>query len=214
MLAVYCVSHVPALPMLQIPSYEGENAKLLLYLIVVVRFSDVLQYVFGKTLGKRRIARRVGPNKAREGAIGGITAAGLIGALLWWAPPQPWESAGIAIFINLAGFAGGLWLSANKRDRGIKDFGSLIPGHGGIRDRIDSLCFAAPIFSIWCGTAIPEGRVANREGLEAEGLVMACVVSRRAGLASPLAPLARCYSLAVSLYPSPPGGHPWLRRRS
>jgi phosphatidate cytidylyltransferase len=87
MLAVYCVSHVPALPMLQIPSYEGENAKLVLYLIVVVRFSDVLQYVFGKTLGKRRIARRVGPNKAREGAIGGITAAGLIGALLWWATP-------------------------------------------------------------------------------------------------------------------------------
>jgi phosphatidate cytidylyltransferase len=146
MLAVYCVSHVPALPMLQIPSYEGENAKLLLYLIVVVRFSDVLQYVFGKTLGKRRIAPRVGPNKTRGGHRRDHRRRPDRGPAMVGHPPQPWESAGIAIFINLAGFAGGLWLSANKRDRGIKDFGSLIPGHGGIRDRIDSLCFAAPIF--------------------------------------------------------------------
>jgi phosphatidate cytidylyltransferase len=147
MVAVYCVSHAPALLMLEIPGYQGENAKLLLYLIVVVQLSDVLQYVFGKTLGRHKIVPRVSPNKTWEGTLGGIAAATLIGTLLWWATPfSPWEAAGIALIINLAGFAGGLCMSAIKRDRGIKDFGSLIDGHGGVMDRIDSLCFAAPLF--------------------------------------------------------------------
>ncbi|HSQ08929.1 MAG TPA: phosphatidate cytidylyltransferase [Chromatiaceae bacterium] len=147
MVAVYCVSHAPALLMLQIPGFEGENAKLLLYLIVVVQLSDVLQYVFGKTLGRHKIVPTVSPNKTWEGAIGGIGSATLIGALLWWATPfSPGAAAGIALIINLAGFAGGLCMSAIKRDRGIKDFGSLIQGHGGVMDRIDSLCFAAPLF--------------------------------------------------------------------
>ncbi len=147
MVAVYCVSHAPALLMLQIPGFEGENAKLLLYLIVVVQLSDVLQYVFGKTLGRHKIVPKVSPNKTWEGAVGGIGSATLIGALLWWATPfSPWAAAGIALVINLAGFAGGLCMSAIKRDRGIKDFGSLIQGHGGVMDRIDSLCFAAPLF--------------------------------------------------------------------
>jgi phosphatidate cytidylyltransferase len=147
MVAVYCVSHAPALLMLEIPGYEGQNAKLLLYLIVVVQLSDVLQYVFGKTLGRRKIVPSVSPNKTWEGTIGGITAATLIGALLCWATPfSLWEAAGIALIVNLAGFAGGLCMSAIKRDRGIKDFGSLIEGHGGVMDRIDSLCFAAPLF--------------------------------------------------------------------
>jgi phosphatidate cytidylyltransferase len=147
MVAVYCVSHAPALLMLEIPGYEGENAKLLLYLIVVVQLSDVLQYVFGKTLGRHKIVPKVSPNKTWEGTIGGISAATLVGALLWWATPfNPWEAAGIALIVSLAGFSGGLCMSAIKRDRGIKDFGTLIEGHGGVMDRIDSLCFAAPLF--------------------------------------------------------------------
>jgi phosphatidate cytidylyltransferase len=147
MVAVYCVSHAPALLMLDIPGYQGENAKLLLYLIVVVQLSDVLQYAFGKTLGRHKIVPRVSPNKTWEGTVGGIAAATLIGGLLWWATPfSPWASVGIALTANLAGFAGGLCMSAIKRDRGIKDFGSLIEGHGGVMDRIDSLCFAAPLF--------------------------------------------------------------------
>lgn len=147
MVAVYCVSHAPALLMLDIPGYAGENAKLLLYLIVVVQLSDVLQYVFGKTLGRHKIVPKVSPNKTWEGTVGGIAAATLIGAALWWVTPfSPWEAAGIALVVNLAGFAGGLCMSAIKRDRGIKDFGSLIQGHGGVLDRIDSLCFAAPLF--------------------------------------------------------------------
>ncbi len=147
MVAVYCVSHAPALLMLQIPGYERQQAKLLLFLIVVVQLSDVLQYVFGKTLGKRRIVPLVSPNKTWEGAVGGIASASLVGALLWWATPfTPWASGAIALLVCILGFAGGLVMSAIKRDRGIKDFGTLIEGHGGIMDRIDSLCFAAPVF--------------------------------------------------------------------
>lgn len=147
MLAVYCVSHAPALLMLNLPGFTGANATLLLYLILVVQLSDVLQYVFGKTLGRHPIAPRVSPNKTWEGAIGGIGAATLVGALLWWATPfNPWQAALVSLAICLAGFAGGLCMSAIKRDRGVKDFGNLIEGHGGVMDRIDSLCFAAPIF--------------------------------------------------------------------
>ncbi len=147
MVAVYCVSHAPALLMLQIPGHEGEQAKLLLYLILVVQLSDVLQYVFGKTLGKHRIAHKVSPNKTWEGTVGGIASATLVGTLLWWITPfTPWASAAIALILCIAGFAGGLVMSAIKRDRGIKDFGTLIEGHGGVLDRIDSLCFAAPVF--------------------------------------------------------------------
>jgi phosphatidate cytidylyltransferase len=147
MIAVYCVSHAPALLMLQIPGYQGQGAKLLLYLIVVVQLSDVLQYVFGKTLGKRPIVPRLSPNKTWEGTVGGIGSAALVGALLWWVTPfSPGAAAVIALLGCLAGFAGGLVMSAIKRDRGVKDFGTLIEGHGGVLDRIDSLCFAAPVF--------------------------------------------------------------------
>ncbi len=147
MIAVYCVSHAPALLMLESADQPGQGARLLLYLIVVVQLSDVLQYVFGKTLGRRRILPSISPNKTWEGTIGGIAAATLIGTALWWLTPfSPWAAAAIALLVCLAGFAGGLVMSAIKRDRGVKDFGTLIEGHGGILDRIDSLCFAAPLF--------------------------------------------------------------------
>ena len=147
MITVYCLSHAPALLMLELPGYEGENAKLLLFLVVVVQLSDVLQYVWGKLLGRHKIAPDVSPNKTVEGFVGGVLSATAIGAGLWWATPfGPWEAAGFAFLICLFGFAGGLVASAIKRDRGVKDFSSLIAGHGGILDRIDSLCFAAPLF--------------------------------------------------------------------
>lgn len=147
MIAVYCVSHAPALLMLEIPGYAGQNAKLLLFLVLVVQLSDVLQYIFGKTLGRRRIVPTLSPNKTWEGTIGGISGASLIGGLLWWSTPfSPWAALLIALLITLAGFAGGLCMSAIKRDLGVKDFGTLIEGHGGVLDRIDSLCFAAPLF--------------------------------------------------------------------
>lgn len=147
MVCVYCVSHAPALLMLDIPGYEGQNAKLLFFLILVVQVSDVLQYVWGKTTGRRPIAPRVSPNKTWEGFVGGVGSATLIGTALWWATPfTPLQAAGMSLAITLMGFAGGLTMSAVKRDRGVKDFGSMIEGHGGIMDRIDSICFSAPVF--------------------------------------------------------------------
>jgi phosphatidate cytidylyltransferase len=147
MICVYCVSHAPALLNLRIDGYPEANAKLLLFLIVVVQGSDVLQYVWGKLLGRHPIAPSVSPNKTWEGFAGGIVSATLLGAALWWITPfTPWQAALMSLVITLMGFAGGLTMSAIKRDRGVKDFGTLIGGHGGILDRIDSLCFAAPVF--------------------------------------------------------------------
>ena len=147
MLCVFCVSHAPALLMLDIPGFEGRNANLLMFLVLVAQMSDVLQYVWGKLLGRHRIAPTVSPNKTVEGFLGGTGTAVLIGASLWWVTPfSPLQAAGMSAAIALMGFFGGLVMSAVKRDRGVKDFGTVIEGHGGILDRIDSICFAAPIF--------------------------------------------------------------------
>ncbi|MGA2543511.1 MAG: phosphatidate cytidylyltransferase [Verrucomicrobiota bacterium] len=147
MICVYCVSYVPALLSLNIPGYEGQNGKLMFYFVLVAQISDVLQYVWGKTLGRHKIAPTVSPNKTWEGFIGGIVCASLLGAGLWWATPfTPLQSGGMSLAITLMGFGGGLVMSAIKRDRGVKDYGHLIEGHGGVMDRIDSLCFAAPVF--------------------------------------------------------------------
>jgi phosphatidate cytidylyltransferase len=146
MACVYCLSFAPALLKLQIPGYTG-NAKLLLFLVMVGQISDVFQYIWGKTLGKHPIAPKVSPNKTWEGFIGGIATATLVGAGIWWATPfSPLIAGAMALAIALLGFAGGLIMSAIKRDRGVKDFGAIIEGHGGVLDRIDSLCFSAPVF--------------------------------------------------------------------
>jgi phosphatidate cytidylyltransferase len=107
----------------------------------------VLQYIWGKIFGKHQIAPTVSPNKTWEGFIGGVTTASLLGTALWWATPfMLWQAAGMSVVITLIGFGGGLVMSAIKRDRGVKDYGTLIEGHGGVMDRIDSLCFSAPVF--------------------------------------------------------------------
>ncbi len=145
MVCVYCVSYAPAL--MTLPFGRGGGARLLLFFLLVVQFSDVFQYVWGKLFGRHPIAPRVSPNKTWEGFVGGVGSATLLGAGLWWATPfNPWQAAGLSLVITLLGFAGGLTMSAIKRDRGVKDYGTLIQGHGGVLDRIDSICFAAPVF--------------------------------------------------------------------
>ncbi|MBC9252993.1 phosphatidate cytidylyltransferase [Pseudomonas alcaligenes] len=147
MIAVYCVSMVPALLTLEIPGYEGRNLLLIAWLIIVVQLSDVLQYVCGKLAGKHKIAPKLSPSKTVEGFVGGVALATLVGALLCWITPfNFWQAALMALTVNLLGFAGGLVMSAIKRDRGVKDWGHMIEGHGGMLDRMDSVCFAAPIF--------------------------------------------------------------------
>jgi len=147
MICVFFLSHVPALLMLNIPAYENQNAKLMFFLVLVAQLSDVLQFVWGKSIGRRPVAPKISPNKTWEGLIGGVGSATLAGAALWWATPFTPLAAGLmALMITMMGFAGGLIMSAIKRDRGVKDYGAFIEGHGGMLDRIDSLCFAAPVF--------------------------------------------------------------------
>jgi len=147
MICIFCASFVPALLNLDIPGFEGRNVMLIAFLIVVVQLSDVLQYVWGKLIGKRKIAPRLSPSKTVEGFVGGVLSATLIGAGLWWMTPFTFLQAGLLAFIiAILGFCGGLVMSAIKRDRGVKDWGHVIAGHGGFIDRLDSVVFSAPIF--------------------------------------------------------------------
>jgi phosphatidate cytidylyltransferase len=147
MITVYCISHVPALLTLQIPDYADRNLLLIAFLVIVVQGSDVLQYIWGKLLGKRKVAPELSPSKTWEGLVGGVASATLLGAALHWITPFTfWQAALIAFVICLMGFFGGLVMSAIKRDRGVKDWGHMIEGHGGMLDRLDSVVFAAPVF--------------------------------------------------------------------
>ncbi|MEO6710882.1 MAG: phosphatidate cytidylyltransferase [Planctomycetota bacterium] len=147
MTCVYFISHAPALLDLRIAGFEGRNLNLLLFLTIVVQLSDILQYVWGKLFGRHPVVPRLSPKKTWEGLIGGAGSAALVGMGLWWMTPfSPIGALGMSLAIVAAGFFGGLAMSAVKRDAGVKDWSHLIPGHGGMLDRIDSLCFAAPVF--------------------------------------------------------------------
>ncbi len=147
MLTVYCISHAPALLLLKIPGFEGRSVLLLFFLVTVVQASDVLQYIFGKIWGRHKIAPLVSPSKTWEGFVGGGVSATLLGAALFWITPfGPLEAGAMAGAIVIAGFSGGLVLSAIKRSMGAKDWGRMIEGHGGALDRMDSVTFAAPLF--------------------------------------------------------------------
>ena len=146
MLTVFCISHAPALLILRFDGF-AQNFMLLFFLITIVQLSDVLQYVFGKLFGRHKVAPRVSPAKTWEGLLGGGLSATAIGAALWWITPfSPLQAAAMALAIVVAGFCGGLVLSAIKRSLGAKDWGTMIEGHGGALDRMDSVSFAAPVF--------------------------------------------------------------------
>ncbi len=147
MICVYGISHAPALLMLPITGYGNRQILLMVFLVVVAQASDVLQYVWGKLVGRHKIAPEISPSKTVGGLIGGIASATAIGASLWWITPFNVAQAGaMAFLIAVTGFLGGLVMSAIKRDRGVKDWSCLIPGHGGVLDRLDSICFSAPVF--------------------------------------------------------------------
>ena len=160
---VYCLSFAPALLYLQIyptatpaelkngavaATQWDKNALLLFYFVFLVQMGDTLQYAWGKMVGKRVIAPAISPTRTWEGFLGGVGSTALLGSVLseWATPFNYWQAALMALAIALAGFAGGMTMSAIKRDRGVKDYGTLVVGHGGVLDRIDSLCFAAPVF--------------------------------------------------------------------
>jgi phosphatidate cytidylyltransferase len=149
---VYGLSHMGYLLRMPVASTvaaeaQVDGATLLAFLVFVVELSDVSQYVWGKTLGRHKVIPRVSPNKTWEGLLGGMLTATALGvALRFLTPFSLLECVGVGLLVTLVGFFGGAVMSAVKRDMGVKDFGQLLPGHGGMIDRVDSLCFAAPIF--------------------------------------------------------------------
>ncbi len=147
LLCVYSISHVPALLALDVQPDPTTRIYLVVFLVLVVQASDVLQYLWGKLAGGPKIAPRISPSKTVAGTLGGIASASVLGACLASITPfSAGEAAAVALLLATLGFAGGLALSALKRRRGIKDWGESIAGHGGVLDRIDSLCLSAPAF--------------------------------------------------------------------
>ena len=147
MISVFCISHIPAILTLDIEGFEEKKLLLMIFLILVVQSSDVLQYVWGKLFGKHKIAPKLSPSKTVEGFVGGVVSASVLGGLLYWLTPfNPVQAVLMSLLICLMGFLGGLVMSAMKRSMGVKDWVNMISGHGGMLDRMDSLCFAAPIF--------------------------------------------------------------------
>ena len=147
MVCVYCLSYTPAILTLDIPDYEGQTAKLLFWFVLVVEANDVLQFLWGQTIGRHKIAPKVSPNRTWEGFVGGTACAIALGVALYKVTPfTPSEAAWMSLAITMMGFAGGITMSAIKRDRGIRAFGTGLAGQGGVLDRIEAICFAAPIF--------------------------------------------------------------------
>jgi phosphatidate cytidylyltransferase len=145
---VFGLSHLAFLRGLPaLPGTQASGSTLVLFLVFVTEMSDVLQYVWGKTLGRHKVIPAVSPNKTWEGLVGGILSTMLLSlAIRFLTPFSIPETLLVSLIITVAGFCGGAVMSAVKRDFGVKDFGDVIPGHGGVLDRVDSLCYAAPIF--------------------------------------------------------------------
>ncbi|MFP5402516.1 MAG: phosphatidate cytidylyltransferase [Gammaproteobacteria bacterium] len=149
MTTVFSLSHAAfllALPEAGNPA--AGSAGLLLFLVFLTQFNDVMQFVWGKLAGRRKVIPKVSPGKTVAGFVGGVATTTL---LAWLAAPYltpltGWQPLAAGLLIGIGGFVGDVTISAVKRDLGIKDSGSLIPGHGGILDRVDSLTYTAPLF--------------------------------------------------------------------
>ena len=149
MATVFSLSHVAFLLVLpKAVNPHGGGPGLVLYLVFLTQFNDVAQYIWGRTLGRRKVIPKVSPGKTVEGLLGGVATTV---ALAWLLAPRltpltPAESIAAGLLIGVGGFVGDVVISALKRDLQIKDSGTLLPGHGGILDRIDSLSYTAPLF--------------------------------------------------------------------
>lgn len=149
MTTVFSLSHAAYLLVLpeEVNPLAG-GAGLLLFLVFLTEFNDISQYIWGKMLGKYKIIPKVSPNKTWEGFLGGLMTTTLFAVIIamWLTPLTILESLLAGLIIAVAGFFGDVSISALKRDLGIKDSGNLLPGHGGILDRVDSLTYTAPLF--------------------------------------------------------------------
>ncbi len=149
MVTVFSISHVAYLLVLPAGVNPlGGGAALVLYLVFLTQGNDVAQFLWGKSLGRHRVVPTVSPNKTWEGLLGGAGTTLVLAVLLarWLTPFNLREAVSAGLLIGFGGFIGDIVISALKRDLGIKDAGTLLPGHGGILDRIDSLTYTAPLF--------------------------------------------------------------------
>ncbi|TCO38168.1 phosphatidate cytidylyltransferase [Dokdonella fugitiva] len=150
MTMVFGLSHLAYLLVLPdgAPARGAHGAALLLFVVLLTELNDVLQYIWGRTLGRRKVMESVSPKKTVEGLVGGALTTTLVAFLLApvLTPLTRPDSIAIGLMIGFGGFLGDVTISAVKRDIGVKDTGTMIPGHGGILDRIDSLLFTAPLF--------------------------------------------------------------------
>ncbi len=142
-LTIFSLSHIAyLLALLEKPGFEAGNGGMVLWLVLVTELNDIFQFTWGKTFGKHKILPTVSPNKTVEGFLGGLSSTVLVGyGIAFLLPIGAEKAALLAGILAFTGFMGDLTVSAIKRDLGIKDMGSAIPGHGGVMDRIDSLVF-------------------------------------------------------------------------
>lgn len=144
LLMVFSISHQAYLLVLQ----PHGGAALVLYLVVLTQLNDVAQYIWGKTLGRHKVVPTVSPNKTVEGLIGGIVTTTALSILLapLLTPLSLPHSIAAGLMIGAGGFLGDITIGAVKRDLGVKDAGTMLPGHGGVLDRVNSLTYTAPLF--------------------------------------------------------------------
>ncbi|HCL5663464.1 TPA: phosphatidate cytidylyltransferase, partial [Escherichia coli] len=146
-MTVFALSHAAWLLMLPTTNIQG-GALLVLFLLALTESNDIAQYLWGKSCGRRKVVPKVSPGKTLEGLMGGVItimiASLIIGPLL--TPLNTLQALLAGLLIGISGFCGDVVMSAIKRDIGVKDSGKLLPGHGGLLDRIDSLIFTAPVF--------------------------------------------------------------------
>lgn len=149
MTTVFSLSHAAYL--MALPTATNTPAGgggLLLFLVFLTQFNDVMQFVWGKLFGRIKVVPTVSPGKTLAGLLGGVGVTTLLAWLIapYLTPLVGWQPIAAGVIIGLGGFIGDVTISAVKRDIGIKDSGNLIPGHGGILDRVDSLTYTAPLF--------------------------------------------------------------------
>lgn len=148
MLAVFGISHLAYLLSLpDLPGFDAGGRGLLMFLVFLTEINDVMQFTWGKMFGKHKIIPKVSPNKTWEGFVGGVISTTAIGYFLAFLTPlNTVQVLLVSFMVAISGFVGDVVISAIKRDKGIKDMSNVIPGHGGVFDRIDSLSYTAPVF--------------------------------------------------------------------
>jgi phosphatidate cytidylyltransferase len=149
LICVYCLSFAPALLYLEIPRVpQSGRARLLFFFVTMALLSEAFQFVWSRLYGRHVIAPAINASRTWEGLVGGSASTALVGMVLYWATPfqNLWQAAFMSMIISVMGFAGAMTMSAIKRDRGVRDYGTLVEGHGGVLDRLDAICFAAPVF--------------------------------------------------------------------